>query len=190
MKFVLMSFLFWSVFLGVDSKVFAQPQKLFEKGAETFKIVDEHSKTPKFRILNSSPTKRSLAVGVNSMLNSGMHQYVDLELQKLILKPVKDHPDKVAMFLTVSGKEYYIEPNLKKSDLQTEKYIDIKVPTETNQITLFNVTSRANFTLKYEAKTDSLLIQNVRAEFEIENPMSANETEQIKFNGRGLRQLL
>jgi hypothetical protein len=165
-----------------------KPSQLFDKGVETFKIVNEQSKTPSFRILNSSTAKKSFAVAVNSLLNLPNHPYVDIELQKLILRPISDQPLMVAMFLIASGKEYRVEPNLKKADLLSEKYIDIKVPTETSSVAVFNVSTKGTLTLKYNAKDDVLLIQNVHASFDIESPISERETEQVNFSGRGLRQ--
>lgn len=184
LKIVLMSLILQAPFLSQAQKL----GPLFYKGEEIFKIVDEHNKTPKFRILNSSPTKKTFALAVNSVLNLGVHEYVDIELQKFILRPVAESSNLVAMFLMASGKEYKVEPNLKKADLRDEKYIDVKVPTETSNVAVFNVTSRGTFTLKYVAKDEVLLIQNAKVHFEIDSPLSGSETEQVQFSGRGLRQ--
>ena len=183
-KFLILSLILQAPFLTQAQKL----GPLLEKGEEIFKIVDEHNKTPNFRILNSSPTKKTFALAVNSVLNLGIHEYVDVELQKFILRPVAENSNQVAMFLIASGKEYKIEPNLKKADLRDEKYIDVKVPTETSQVAVFNVTSKGTFTLKYVAKDEVLLIQNAKVNFDIDSSLTGSESEHVQFSGRGLRQ--
>jgi hypothetical protein len=166
-------------------------QPLFEKGDEKFAVVDSQSKTPIFRIFKDSATKRTLAMAINTAWNlsdKGPTPYVDVKFQKVLFRPSKTNPEKAAMFLHVSGYEIDLETSVTKSDLKSGKPITVKIPKSTQSFALFNVTSIGELTVKFDTPKNVLLIENATARLDIENPVSSDESEQIKFNGKGIRQ--
>ncbi|MDZ4676721.1 MAG: hypothetical protein SGI74_04350 [Oligoflexia bacterium] len=187
-------------FLIIASIFFAQPvqaipKPLFYKDRETFLVVDDKSKTPVFRVLNNTVAKRNMALTLNSILKLSNSEiqvtpYVDIRLEKIILKPLKNNSDKISITLQVSDKEYEIEPELKRSELLAGKKITVKIPPKVDQAAIYILTTKSEFTLTYKPTEDMLLIDNLLVDIKIENRITPNEdsVEQIKFKGKGLRQ--
>ncbi len=174
-------------------RAFASQAPLFQNGSESFRIVDDHGKSPSFRVLNDSMTKRALAMALNSALKlsdpgSAMHPYVDLHFEKIVFHSIKGAPQKAALVLQVSGREFKLEQTIQKADLLNGKTIAVRIPADDHEIAMVNVTSEGQLVFKYNARLNQLLISRVQGHLEIENPLSENETEQILFSGRGLRQ--
>ena len=179
-----------SLFVGIQTSAAASKAPLFQKGPETFKIVDSKSKPAKFRVLEDSVTKQSLAVALNSLLKKSkeVKPYVDLTLEKITLSPLKENPEEVQMTMLISGRSFDIEPTVKKADLKNGKTVKVNMPAATKEVGLFTVTSKGHFSLRYSAQQNVLFIDNALAHIEIENPMTAEEEEKITFSGKWFRQ--
>ena len=125
---------------------------LFQAKSETFKIVDTKAKPPQFRLLTSSVAKKSLAVALNTALklnnsDSEVKNYVDVKPEKVIFETMSDKPDQVSVTLLVSGREFYLDETLSKSDLKSGKKIAVKIPSKDYEVAMFTVTSKGNFTI-------------------------------------------
>lgn len=172
----------------------AMAKPLFFSGTESFKIVDGKHKTPVFRIFEDTVTKKSLALAVNSALNAAdsesdeVKPFVEVRLEKLFLEPVKG-TDRLKISLQISGRDYKLAPTVSKAELLKGKAIAVKVPPQEKEIALFTVTSKGQMTLKYVSGQNVLLIEKASAQMNFESPMTDEESELIKFSGKGLREI-
>lgn len=169
----------------------AAPQPLFKNKTETFKILDSKSKAPQFRILNSSVTKKSLAVALNAAFKlgdsqSGVKDYVEVRPENISFESIDDKSAQIT--LRVSGREVILDQVVPKADLRSGKSITVKVPAKEYEVTMFTVTSKGGFTIRYDAKLDQLSISNASVNFEIDSTMTEEDPETIKFDGKGIRQ--
>lgn len=179
--------------VGSFGKAQATTGPLFQSGAETFVVVDSKNKQPQFRVLKDSLTKQSLAVAINSTLKlsdskASVQPYVDLKIEKLILRPQKDKPEKIGIFIQASGREFELDPVLQKADLNSGRTLLIKIPAKNNDVGVFNVVSKGNLNIKFESKENVLVIEQALLHLNIEMPLSDDETEKIEFSGKGIRQ--
>lgn len=187
----IISKLFILLALVMSQNSFAAKSSLFQNGAETFKVVDSKSKPAKFRVLDDSVTKQSLAVALNTAFKrskSEVKPYVDLHIEKIILTPLKDNPQQVMMTVQISGRKVDVDQTIKKSELLSGKLIQLEAPNKKEEVGLFTVTSKGHLKFRYKAQKNLLLIENALARFQIENPMTSDEIEQIQFSGQGIRQ--
>jgi hypothetical protein len=179
-----------SAILFIGTTGLASPKPLFQKGPESFRIIDStSSKTPEFHVLSDSVTKKSLAIAVNSAWKLGKpgDSFVNLRIEKIRLQPAAKDTGKIELILQISGHEVPLDASIRKEDLTSGKRIQIKLPNQEDQLAVFTVSSKANFILQYDRTQDVLIIDQASAHFEIENPMSESESENIHFNGRGIR---
>jgi hypothetical protein len=171
----------------------AAPAPLFQKNIESFQIVDFQSKPITLKILNSSLTKQTLAMALNSAWElSGpggeSKPYVELRLQKIIFTLLKDHPEQLHVTLQASGRLFELENPISKGDFVAGKRIAVTLPPSDKTILAFSVRAKGDFAIQYQRSDNSLLIDKAVAQLEIENPLLPDESERIEFRGKGIRQ--
>ena len=183
--------------LSISVSAPASGSELFVKGPETFKFQDAKGETPTFRVLTDSMSKRALAIGVITLINSekSVHpkmpitDYVDLKFQTLRIEPVLKSPDKLQMTLKISGYPIDIDQTIIRKDFLSGQLIEVRYPKKSRDVMMYNVETDGNMAMKWDMKADVLIFNEVRAKLSFDPPMSMgdSETESVKFSGIGKR---
>lgn len=170
---------------------------LFANGAsETFKLQDKNGKTPEFRILDGGGSEQALALGVIATLNAQaevqpklpMQNHVDLKLQSLKFEPLSKTSKELAMMIKLSGYEIEFKETVNRAKFESGANIEINFPQKEKQLAMFNVESSGKLKMKFDPKTQTLLLSDVQAKMKYESPLGDNGQETIQFTGKGIRQ--
>lgn len=167
---------------------------LFARGAEVFKIQDNKGHTPQFRILDDTTTEKALALAAITFINSHeevtpkvpVRDYIDLKVESLKLIPKSK--SELEMTLKLSGYNLQMNRTVDRKKFLSGQPIHLRYDPTEKEIALFNVQSRGNMKMQLDPKTNTIALQEVFAKLDYESQFGATGSEEIKFNGRGIRQ--
>lgn len=182
---------------AVGEKVQSSSPTLFGKGVETFILQDSKGKTPEFRVLDGGGTEQALALGVIALLNAQpqvepkipARDYVDLKLQELKLEPESKTSKRLLMTLKLSGYDVEFIQTVDRQKFESGAPIEIAFPHKDKTVAMFHVVSSGVLKMKYDAKSGTLVLNDVRAKLNYDSPLGDSGTESIQFQGKGLRKL-
>jgi hypothetical protein len=167
--------------------------ELFNKGRETFQILNDKGQTPTFRVLQDSMTKQALAMAAIGLINAQddvkpklpMTGYVDLKFQTLTLTP--EGKDKLKMKLKLSGYPIDIDQTISKSDLLSGKKIEVRYPEKESELAMYTVQSSGLLRLHLEKAAQTLILETVDAKINFDSPLGDSGDEAVRFSGRAKR---
>ncbi len=183
-----------SVFIFVASAAAAPASKLSFEKPEVFKIVDSRGRTPKFRVLDDSPSEQALAVAIASTINQEasvqpklpMSGYLDLEIRKMSFAPVAKNPAKLDVTVNLSGYDVEIEKTVSRSALLAGELITLEFPKGEKSVSLFSINGNGHVKFRFDKKSSELVIEDAYGKMAYETPLDPGGTETIRFKGRGL----
>jgi hypothetical protein len=186
-----------SVVILISGAVHAATQgPLFKNGAETFQLQDQSGKTPEFRVLDGNASEKALALGVIAALNAQaevdpkipVQDHVDLKVQSLTFEPLSKKSKELSMTMKLSGYNVEFTQTVNRAKFESGAPIEIKFPQKEKQFAMFNIESSGNVKMRFDPKTQVLMLNDVRAKLDYDSTLGDSGTEAIQFSGKGLRQ--
>lgn len=171
---------------------------LFSKGVETFKLETTQGKPATFVVLNDSATERALAVTIATALNAQpetqpkipINGQLQLNLERMTIAPQKDKPQDLAITVRVSGHDLTLPRTVDRSTFLSGKVIEMNFPKEERSLTGFTIEGGGKLKFRFDPKRNEVAILNAEGKMKYDTILGDYGKEQIRFQGRGVRQIL
>ncbi len=168
--------------------------ELFAQGAESFVLENNVGGPLKKQLLVDTPTKQAVAAALVQYLNSKpetkpkvpVQQGIPVHFEKLTFIP--EGKTDLLLVARVSGHDFEISQKIDRQEFLAGKSVALKFNPLQKDLSPFMLKFRGGqFHLRLDPQKKELLIEDGTAELDFEIPFAGEESESLKFSGRGKR---
>jgi hypothetical protein len=169
---------------------------LFVSGFEAFRLVDERGETPRFRLLDSSSRRRSLAFAINQALRARPESdkgapssnYVEADLERLLLRLDSADRSRLRVQVKVSGHLFELRDTIDRAAFESGRKIGLRIRSRTEDAPPLTIESSGHVALQWVAHENAIRIARAEAIFNVMAPLTEDLFETIEFKGEALRE--